>query len=185
MALVVMFPVVMFPVAMLSAVVVVPVYAPGVTAQLRPMTDDELSAWLENLRHTYVADRIATGEAPEEAKRIADLQTEAAFPAGTPAAGNLLSRVCVDGEDVGWLWIGPRNPAFPESFWVWDVLIDERFRGRGYGRAAMELAEAQALAAGATEIGLNVFGPNTVARGLYESLGYEITSLQMRKALSP
>jgi hypothetical protein len=34
-------------------------------------------------------------------------------------------------------------------------------------------------------IGLNVFGPNTVARTLYESAGYQVASLQMHKALSP
>jgi ribosomal protein S18 acetylase RimI-like enzyme len=49
----------------------------------------------------------------------------------------------------------------------------------------MLLAEEQAHGAGATEIGLNVFGYNAVARGLYESLGYETTSLQMRKELPP
>jgi ribosomal protein S18 acetylase RimI-like enzyme len=32
-------------------------------------------------------------------------------------------------------------------------------------------------------IGLNVFGPNTAARNLYESAGYEIASLQMHKEL--
>jgi ribosomal protein S18 acetylase RimI-like enzyme len=37
---------------------------------------------------------------------------------------------------------------------------------------------------GAEEIGLNVFGQNTVARSLYESSGYEISSLQMRKWLA-
>ena len=30
---------------------------------------------------------------------------------------------------------------------------------------------------------LNVFGFNTTARGLYESLGYETTAVQMRKEL--
>ena len=33
-------------------------------------------------------------------------------------------------------------------------------------------------------IGLNVFGPNTVARNLYESAGYEVATLQMHKQLS-
>ena len=34
-------------------------------------------------------------------------------------------------------------------------------------------------------IGLNVFGSNAVARGLYASAGYEITAMNMRKELVP
>jgi ribosomal protein S18 acetylase RimI-like enzyme len=47
----------------------------------------------------------------------------------------------------------------------------------------MRLAEDQARAAGASQIGLNVFGHNTVARHLYEALGYETTAVLMRKDL--
>jgi ribosomal protein S18 acetylase RimI-like enzyme len=36
---------------------------------------------------------------------------------------------------------------------------------------------------GAESIGLNVFGQNTGARALYEDLGYETVSVQMRKRL--
>jgi len=53
----------------------------------------------------------------------------------------------------------------------------------GYGRAAMELAEAEALSRGASELGLNVFGHNQVARHLYESMGYTATSINMKKDL--
>jgi ribosomal protein S18 acetylase RimI-like enzyme len=45
----------------------------------------------------------------------------------------------------------------------------------------MRLAEDEARARGMTSLGLNVHGQNTVARSLYESLGYEITALQMKK----
>jgi len=45
------------------------------------------------------------------------------------------------------------------------------------------LAEAEARRCGATQLGLNVFGANHVARSLYTSLGYEISRLQMHNAL--
>ena len=47
----------------------------------------------------------------------------------------------------------------------------------------MELAEAEARAEGATEIGLNVFGHNHVARKLYDSMGYTATAIRMKKNL--
>ena len=48
----------------------------------------------------------------------------------------------------------------------------------------MLLAEDEARGHGATELGLNVFGSNRVARHLYDSLGYETTAVQMRKPLA-
>jgi ribosomal protein S18 acetylase RimI-like enzyme len=48
----------------------------------------------------------------------------------------------------------------------------------------MLLAEDEARKRGATELGLNVFGTNAVARHLYESLGYNPTSIRMAKKLS-
>jgi ribosomal protein S18 acetylase RimI-like enzyme len=85
---------------------------------------------------------------------------------------------------VGSLWIGPYPDDRADDVWVWSVALDEEHRGRGLGRAAMLLAEEEARRRGAAEIGLNVFGFNDVALGLYRSLGYETTSVQMRKILS-
>ena len=67
---------------------------------------------------------------------------------------------------------------------VYDVTIDAGQQGRGYGRAAMQLAEEEAKSRGIDRIELNVFGGNDVARGLYRSLGYVETSAQMRKDLA-
>ncbi|MDN3905792.1 GNAT family N-acetyltransferase [Arthrobacter sp. YD2] len=73
----------------------------------------------------------------------------------------------------------PRSSS--DAWWVSDIEIHEDHRGKGYGRAAMQLAEVAAAEQGAATLGLNVFGYNTVARDLYESLGYETVSMQMRK----
>lgn len=154
------------------------------TVSLRPAGDDELRDWLGSQQDEYIAERVRAGETPEEARRVADRQYAALFPDGSPAPGHLVSRVVEDGTPVGWLWIGPHSPERPQSFWIWDIVIDEPYRGGGRGRAAMILAEEQARTAGATDLGLNVFGHNLVARHLYESLGYETASVQMRKILS-
>jgi GNAT superfamily N-acetyltransferase len=62
------------------------------------------------------------------------------------------------------LWTGPQQPADqPGAFWVFYVRIEEAHQGKGYGRAAMELAESEARSRGASELGLNVFGHNQVA----------------------
>ena len=153
------------------------------TAHLRPLTDNELEEWLAVQQGDYVADRIRTGEDPDEAKRIADDQYASFFPDGRPAPGQLTFRVMDGDAPVGWIWIGPRTPEQLSAYWVWNVVIGEEHRGKGFGRAAMLLVEEVALAAGATSLGLNVFGHNRIARRLYESLGYETMAIQMRKEL--
>ncbi|AJC61513.1 sortase-like acyltransferase [Streptomyces sp. 769] len=88
------------------------------------------------------------------------------------------------GVAVGYLWIGPDTSDDAGAWWIWDIVIDADKRGRGFGRMAMTLGEEYARAQGAHTLGLSVFGFNTGARGLYESLGYETTSVKMRKRLS-
>jgi hypothetical protein len=60
-----------------------------------------------------------------------------------------------------------------------------RSRKPDAGRAAQADVPRQELAVahGATSIGMNVFSPNAVVRRLYQSLGYEEISMQMRKSL--
>lgn len=151
---------------------------------LRPLTEEELASWMEAQSADYITERVGAGDTEEEAQRVATEQYASVFSDGRPVPGHLFSRV-MDGDDaVGWLWIGPRSLARPEAFWVWNVVIDEAYRGRGFGRTAMHLAEEQAREQGAREIGLNVFGHNKIARSLYEKLGYEVSAMQMRKPLS-
>ena len=106
------------------------------------------------------------------------------MPDGLDTAGQLLWRLVADGQPVGWLWLAiPGQPGGPDMAWVNVVAVDEAFRGRGYGREAMLLAEAEARSRGMRSVGLNVHGSNTVARSLYESLGYQVTAQQMKKPL--
>ncbi len=67
--------------------------------------------------------------------------------------------------------------------WVYLVEVDEALRGRGYGRGAMLLAEAEARSHGMRSLGLNVHGSNVAARSLYASMGYEVMTQQMKKTL--
>ena len=153
------------------------------TVTLRSMVGTEIPESLATSQKDYIADRVASGEDFAVAKRIAEEQITALFPDGQPAPGQHLFRVEANGEPVGSLWIGPFSADQPDAWWVWDITIDEPHRGRGLGKAAMLLAEREARSHGATELGLNVFGSNTVARHLYEQLGYGTVAVRMSKQL--
>ena len=150
---------------------------------LRPMDGAAIERWLDRARAIYVAELIATGIGEAAASRVAAEQGAAAFPDGRPANGHVLFDVVVGDDRAGHLWIGPGAPDDNDHWWVWDIEIAEAWRGRGVGRAAMELAEREVTARGGSEIGLNVMAHNTPARNLYESLGYHEASVRMRKPL--
>ncbi len=141
-------------------------------------------AWLERSRDEYAKDLVAVGQTPEDAHRHADESMARSFPSGAPSPGHAVFDVVDDaGVTVGYLWIGPDTSDDSSAWWIWDIVIDADKRGRGLGRTAMVLGEEYARAQGARTLGLNVFGFNTGARGLYESLGYETTSVKMLKRL--
>lgn len=52
--------------------------------------------------------------------------------------------------------------------------IQERHRGKGYGRAAMVAGEQATLAGGDSALMFTVWGGNEVAMNLYTSVGYQV-----------
>ncbi|WP_433225811.1 GNAT family N-acetyltransferase [Microtetraspora malaysiensis] len=151
---------------------------------LRPLDARRFPAWFERSRAAYAKDLVALGQTSEDADRHADESMARFFPSGAPSPGHVVFDVVDDaGVVVGYLWIGPDMSGDAGAWWIWDIVIDADKRGRGFGRMAMVLGEEYARAQGAHTLGLSVFGFNTGARGLYESLGYETTSVKMHKKL--
>jgi ribosomal protein S18 acetylase RimI-like enzyme len=150
---------------------------------LRRMTRAEFGEWLPRQIAGYAALIMASGALPAQAAREkAERDTTRYFGDGAATPGQLVFRIAAGEVGVGWLWLGVPGPEpDPLMAWVFEIEIEAPFRGRGYGRAAMRLAEGEARARGMTSLGLNVHGQNVVARSLYESLGYEVTAMQMKK----
>jgi ribosomal protein S18 acetylase RimI-like enzyme len=150
-------------------------------ATLKAMAADQLAEYLEVTFDDYVAEQVKSGRTPEEARANAEENRARAFAGNSPINGNEVFTVQLGEQRIGVLWIGPRDGA--GAWWIFDVELEPEFRGRGLGRATMLLAENAVRERGGTTLGLNVFAHNTTARSLYESLGYEPMSMQLRKAL--
>ncbi|MGW0433357.1 N-acetyltransferase family protein [Micromonospora sp. NPDC003197] len=157
------------------------------TVVLRPMTEQEFAERNTVLIDRYADDlresgRVSAVEAHEESVR----QNTGFLPQGIDTPGMLLFMAEADGQSVGWLWVGPTiKPDLPEQAWIYNIEVNEEHRSKGYGRAILEAVERELGNHGYTKIGLNVFGSNTVAIRLYESLGFEVTAQQMAKPLTP
>ncbi|WP_173921608.1 GNAT family N-acetyltransferase [Agromyces sp. Marseille-P2726] len=149
--------------------------------RLVPKSDDETAAWLPVAMAAYEAARVRAGDSADQAAAARRLSEDQFFPGGRLVDGHFLFTIDADGDDVGWLWIGPSGDTM--SWWVWDIAVHEAFRGRGIGRATMLLAEDVARSQGAKSMRLNVFAYNTPAIRLYDELGYETASLFKQKLL--
>ena len=159
--------------------------SPAGQVVLRPMLPDEFVTYLDWAIDDYAAELErnvkATGEAAQVASRAS---YDSLLPDGLATLGHTLL-VATDpngGERVGVLWFGPSTDD-PAMAWIYDIMVDEEKRGRGWGRAIMRAFEGEARARGFARAGLNVYGDNHVARRLYESLGYVETARQLHKEL--
>ncbi|WP_437625461.1 N-acetyltransferase family protein [Sorangium sp. So ce1151] len=157
---------------------------PRLPITLRPMEVSELESFIRLTIEGYADDRaVAVSARAEDARRNARAQVEALLPRGLATPDHQIYTVVEGDAAVGHLWLAVTDVDGFRSVVVYDIQLREEARGRGVGRRVMELAEEVASGLGARDLELHVFARNTRARRLYETLGYEITSLCMRKTL--
>jgi ribosomal protein S18 acetylase RimI-like enzyme len=155
---------------------------------LRPMTEAEFDAFKSFMYEDY-AQAIARGMSVpvEETRERARQQLDELLADGLASSGHFLWKIvaqspdAAEGPAVGDLWVHV-EPERPRAF-IYFIGIDEAQRGKGYARSAMLALEDELRPKGVGSIGLNVFGDNTTARHLYESLGYQPTAINMRKEI--
>ncbi len=148
------------------------------------MTPEEFPAFAAASKAGYTHDiEVHGGQTPQAAQAKAEADFPAVLPRGLETPGHAIFVVEAAGAAVGRLWLAERDLGGRRVLFIYDITIDTERHGRGYGRAAMGLAEQEARSRGIGRIELNVFGGNEVARSLYRSLGYVETSVQMGKDL--
>ncbi len=144
------------------------------------MRGAEFDAWSVGSVRGFADQQVASGLLPpEEAQAVAEQAFAEQLPAGLETPEHHLWTVHADGPTVGHLWVRVRPSADEVEAFVYDVELLPQARGRGLGRATMLAAEDAARDLGATVVRLNVFGHNTVAIGLYSSLGYQVSAATM------
>jgi ribosomal protein S18 acetylase RimI-like enzyme len=151
--------------------------------KIRAMTQEEFSRYRRGTISEYAAGQVRAGTwSAEQAEQRAAKQTDDLLPDGAETEGMALLVAETSGEVVGMVWAGPA-PEERAGWWIYDIEVVPAQRGRGYGRALLRAAEREAQRRGVDSIGLNVFGGNAVALGLYESSGYQVAAIRMHKRL--
>src|SRR5687768_3061178 len=148
------------------------------------MTQEEYDAYRARSQQEYAREIAeARGLDATEAAAQSAREFEQLLPDGLASPGMHLWTAVTGDQAVGLGWLELRRKPSGVSAWVFDVHLDADRRGQGLGRQLMEALHEQARRLGATTIALNVFGHNTTAIALYDSLGYAVTAQQMRRDL--
>jgi ribosomal protein S18 acetylase RimI-like enzyme len=148
------------------------------------MTEEEFTHFFEMNLESYVQAIVKNFKRPiDEVKVESKEQVKSLLKDGVKTKGHWLF-IVLDKEQssiVGNVWVNVDEKK--KRAFLYDIDLYEPFRGKGYGRASLELLEEMLREKGIESLELHVFADNSVAIGLYKKLGYETTSYNMRKDL--
>jgi ribosomal protein S18 acetylase RimI-like enzyme len=148
------------------------------------MTPAEYEVFLERTIPEYASDKIRAGQWVEsEALERSRKEFLADLPQGVQTRDNYLYTLFDGDTAVGLIWMRTYLDRPTKEGFIFELYVEEKYRGKGYGKQAMFLIEEKARELGLKSIGLHVFGSNKIARNLYEAVGYEVTNVNMSKAL--
>ena len=148
--------------------------------KLAPLQQEDFERFLEQEIRGYAEDHVRNGNWPEDSALERSRQEfERLLPDGVHTKDQYLWSL-VEGETkVGVLWVQVRD----QKAFIYDFVIDELFRGKGYGKQALSAMDEQLKSMGVESVSLHVFGDNITAQELYKKMGYQITGIHMKKEL--
>ena len=154
--------------------------------RLVPLSEDEFRSWLAQTVREYADEKVRAGNwPPDDALQRSEQSYRELLPDGLSSKGQHLFSICDEslGANVGVLWFAVSDHGSRPSAFVYDFVIFEPFRRRGYGIQALCALEEKVKELGIDTISLHVFGHNHAARALYEKMGYVVTNVNMSKSL--
>ena len=149
---------------------------------LIPMEQAEFEAYLEEDIQRYAQEHVRVGNwKPSEALEKSTKEHEKLLPNGLESKNQYLFTLLDEDTDakVGILWVNIEG----DRAFVYDFIIDEALRGKGYGRQALMALEEKLRSMNVDSVGLHVFGDNIPAQELYKKMGFQITDINMLKVL--
>jgi diamine N-acetyltransferase len=140
---------------------------------LREITDQN--------RQAVVALRVAASQ-EGYVSTVADSLEEAR---GTPEGNPWYRAIYADGQPVGFVMLSwnvtPDPPRVIGPWFLWKLLIDERYQGCGYGREAVRLVAGIAHDQGASELLTSYVAGEGRPESFYRRIGFVPTGEQDEK----
>jgi ribosomal protein S18 acetylase RimI-like enzyme len=149
--------------------------------KLMPMEQEDFESFLEHGIREYADDHVRNGNWPAKgALERSKKEFEHYLPNGIHSKDQYLySIIDESGNKIGLLWVQVKD----QKAFIFDFVIDEALRGKGYGKQALMALDEKLKSMNAESVGLHVFGDNGIAQELYKKMGFQITDINMRKTL--
>jgi len=146
--------------------------------KLEPMQQEDFERVIEEEIYGYAAEHVRNGNWPEEGSlERSRKEFETLLPDGIHSQDQYLWSLMDGDNKIGFLWVQVRgNQAF-----IYDFLIHEEFRGKGYGKQSLAAMDERLKSMGVESVALHVFGDNITAQELYRKMGFEVAGVHMRK----
>ena len=146
---------------------------------LQTIHQEDFEHFLEQEIGEYANDHVRNGNWPTEgALERSGKEFDSLLPDGIYSKDQYVwSIVNEDNKKTGVLWVQVKEgKAF-----IYDFIIDETFRGKGFGKQALTAMDEKLKSMNIESVGLHVFGDNVTAQALYKKMGFKITGIHMLK----
>jgi ribosomal protein S18 acetylase RimI-like enzyme len=153
----------------------------GIMVKLEPIQQEDFERFLEREIRIYAEEHVRNGNwSAQGALERSKAEFAQHLPDGIHSKDqHLYSIVDEQGRKVGVLWVQVRD----QIAFIFDFVIDEEFRGKGYGKQALVAMDEKLKSMDVQSVGLHVFGDNVAAQELYKKAGFQITGIHMKKIL--
>ncbi len=144
---------------------------------LAPMGLFEYEKYIEESLQEFKRQLLIAGDKNEqEAEENTRKQIIDILPDGIKTKGHYFFNIMGENNrKIGNLWLAVKDgdEGLPTVF-IYDIMIDAEFRGKGYGKKTLSAVEEFAREHKANSIFLHVFTHNQIAFDLYKKVGYRV-----------
>jgi len=152
--------------------------------KLIPMDPADYPAYLERGIREYAEEKVKSGNWQEsEALEKSLAEFNKLLPDGVNSKNEFIYSIVDESTDqkLGMVWVEIKMEETPRRAFGYDFIVYEPFRGKGFGKQALQALDKILISMDVESMGLHVFGHNATAFELYKKMGFEITNINMRK----
>lgn len=154
---------------------------------LEPMTEEDFADYTSTAITEYAREKVEAGTwIQEEAMEKSAAAYEKLLPDGLSTKHQFLHAIC-DSEThqrLGYFWYHFDDGNNQKEAFIYDFLIFEEHRGKGFGRKTLQAMDDLAAKRGIQKISLHVFAHNKTALRLYEKTNFIATDIVMSKYIN-